>query len=411
MAKVDRYLKFTSKNRGSDLHLKTGSPPLVRIDGDLERLKADPLSAEQVQSMAQEIMPERNLQEFEAVHDTDFCYELDGVGRFRTNAYHDLKGPALAMRLIPQETLGLDDLALNDKMLDLFEDLPLLPKGVVLCTGPTGCGKSTTLAALLNRANRERTDHIITIEDPVEFVHEDQGCIVSHREVGTHCDSFKRALRVGLREDPDVILVGEMRDLETTALALRCAETGHLVFSTIHTTTATSSVDRIIDQFPADQQEQIRLMLSSTLKAVISQTLCRRKNGGRVAAFEILYVHSAVANLIREKKTYQLDSQIQTGRKYGMCTMNDSLMSLVRDDIITPAEAYRNAVDKAGLNEELNKHFLRKVQNEEMAPIEALKKSFEKPDMMKKLNQAGYKKALKNTSVEDFKPAEFAETE
>ena len=411
MAKVDRYLKFTSKNGGSDLHLKTGSPPLVRIDGELQHVKTDPLSAEEVGNMIYEVMPERNQQEFEAVHDTDFCYELEGVGRFRTNAYHDFGGPAVAMRLIPQDTMSLADLALNDRMLNLFQELPLLPKGVVLCTGPTGCGKSTTLASMLNRANEQRNDHILTIEDPVEFVHDNKGCIVSHREVGTDCESFKRALRTGLRQDPDVILVGEMRDLETTALALRCAETGHLVFSTVHTTGATSSVDRIIDQFPADQQEQIRLMLSGTLKAVISQSLCRRKDGGRVAAFEILYVHSAVANLIREKKTYQLESQIQTGRKYGMCTMNDSLMSLVRQDIITPTEAHRNSVDKEGLNEELNKHFLEQVKNDEMTPIKALQNSFKKPDMMKKLNEAGFKKALKDTDLSEFEPAEFVETD
>ncbi|MCK4283931.1 MAG: PilT/PilU family type 4a pilus ATPase, partial [Candidatus Brocadiae bacterium] len=288
MPQVDKFLNFLIKHGGSDLHLTTGSPPIVRIDGDLQKMKLPPLTTEQVLSLIQEVIPERNRKEYEAVNDSDFAYEIPGVARFRTNVYRDLKGPAMAQRLIPFDIMTVEDLGLPQAIVDLV----MLPKGMILCTGPTGCGKSTTLAALLHYANERRTDHVVTIEDPVEFVHENINCIFSHRQVGLHTESFKRALRAAFREDPDIILVGEMRDLETTALAITAAETGHLVLATVHTTTASSTVDRVIDQFPPDRQSQIRVMFSNTLKAVITQSLCRRKVRGRVAAFEILVVHS-----------------------------------------------------------------------------------------------------------------------
>jgi len=398
MAQIDKFLRFLVKNRGSDLHLATGAPPLLRIDGQLQKMKLPPLSAEQVKNLIYEILPERNRKEYEAVYDTDFCYEIPQIARFRTNAYRDLNGPALAMRLIPFDIMTVEDLGLPQQVIDLC----MLPKGIVLCTGPTGCGKSTTLAAMIHEANRRRSDHIITIEDPVEFTHSNINCVISHREVGTHCTSFKRALREAFREDPDILLVGEMRDLETTALAIECAETGHLVFSTVHTTTAPSTVDRVIDQFPPDQQEQIRVMLADTLKCVIAQTLCRRKGKGRVAAFEILFVHSGVANLIREKKTFQLPSIIQTGKKYGMCTMNESLMSLVEEDIITLEEAYSKSVDKQDMNERVNRYLLGLVQNKEITPLDAVRQSYFKPDMIQKLNASGFQRAVRDIDLSKF---------
>jgi twitching motility protein PilT len=306
------------------------------------------------------------------------------------------------MRLIPFEIMTVEQLGLPPEIHDLTQ----LPKGIVLHTGPTGCGKSTTLAAMLDMVNKTRTDHVITIEDPVEFTHTNKNCIFSHREVGSHTESFKRALRQSLRQDPDVILVGEMRDLETTALAITAAETGHLVFSTVHTSTAASTVDRIIDQFPPDRQAQIRVMLSSTLKAVITQMLCKRKGGGRVAAYEILIVHSAVSNLIREKKTYQLNSVIQTGKKYGMVTMNESLMSLVARDIVEMDEAYAKSTDKQDMNERVNNWLVMQVQGGQLAPMEALRKSFFRPKMLEMLKTHGFSRALKGATLESMDMAE-----
>lgn len=404
MAKIDKLLHFLAEQGGSDLHVKTGAPPILRIDGELNRMKMDPLSAEQVKEYAYEIMPERNRKEWEVTNDTDFAYEIHGLGRFRTNVYRDVKGPAICQRLIPYEILTVDDLGLAGPI----RNLALMPKGIVLCTGPTGCGKSTTLAALLHHANVNRKDHIVTIEDPVEFIHESEGCVISHREVGTHTEGFKRALRAALREDPDIILVGELRDLETTALAIECAETGHLVFATVHTTTASSTVDRVIDQFPPDQQEQIRVMLSSTLKCVITQTLCKREGGGRVAAFEILYVHSAVSNLIREGKTFQLPSVIQTGKKYGMCSMNESLMNLFYDGTITMEEADANSVDKQDLHQRVNEYLATEVEDGNMTPVEAIRKSFFRPGMVEVLRKAGYSKQLKEIDLNQFEEERVA---
>jgi twitching motility protein PilT len=353
--------------------------------------------------MAMEILPERHRREWEATNDTDFCYQFEKLARFRTNVYRDLHGPGMAMRLIPLQLMTVDDLGLAQPI----RDLAMLSKGIVLFTGPTGCGKTTTQAALLHYANERRRDHIITIEDPIEFLHESVNCIITQREAGTHTESFKRALRAGLREDPDIMLVGEMRDLETMALTIECAETGHLVFATVHTSTASSTVDRIIDQFPPDRQEQIRVMLANTLKCIITQALCKRKDKGRVAAFEILYVHSAVANLIREKKTYQLPSVIQTGKKYGMMAMNESLMGLFEKDMIALDEAYYKSVDKQDMNERVNNHLLSRVLAGEMTPFESLEKSYFKPRMLEKLREGGFAKALQKIDMSQFDQTDF----
>ncbi len=395
MPQVDKFLNFLIKHGGSDLHLTTGSPPIVRIDGDLQKMKLPPLTTEQVLSLIQEVIPERNRKEYEAVNDSDFAYEIPGVARFRTNVYRDLKGPAMAQRLIPFDIMTVEDLGLPQAIVDLV----MLPKGMILCTGPTGCGKSTTLAALLHYANERRTDHVVTIEDPVEFVHENINCIFSHRQVGLHTESFKRALRAAFREDPDIILVGEMRDLETTALAITAAETGHLVLATVHTTTASSTVDRVIDQFPPDRQAQIRVMFSNTLKAVITQSLCRRKVRGRVAAFEILVVHSAVQNIIRERKTYQLPSVIQTGKKYGMTTMNESLMGLVHEGFITIQEAYSRAIEKQDMNERVNNYLLDLVDDGQLEAVDAVKQSYFRPRMVELLKTHGYTKDVRGLDL------------
>jgi len=403
MGQITKFLEFLVDRQGSDLHLVTGSPPIVRIDSQLQKLKLPALTAEQVEAFALEILPDQNRREWQATFDTDFCHNLEGLARFRTNVYHDLRGPAISMRLIPLSIMTVDELGLSQAI----KDLAMLPKGIVLCTGPTGCGKSTTLAALLRYANERRTDHIITIEDPIEFVHENIKCIVSQRQVRVHTESFKRALRAALREDPDIILVGEMRDLETTALAIECAETGHLVFATVHTSTASSTVDRIIDQFPPDQQEQIRVMLANTLKCVITQTICRRKGKGRVAAFEILFVHSAVANLIREMKTYQLPSIIQTGKKYGMVTMNESLMDLVISDVITLEEAFNHSVDKQDMNNRINLYLLDRVENHTITPRDAVEQSYFKSGMVDMLKKAGFGKAVQDIDLNQFKEPEM----
>ncbi|MCA9592447.1 MAG: type IV pilus twitching motility protein PilT [Myxococcales bacterium] len=336
----------------SDLHLTTGSPAMVRLNGSIAVLERHPaLDAAALEKLLDAIMPERNRQELAEEWDTDFAYAIEGVARFRANYFRDRNGPGAVFRQIPFEILSADKLGIPPKVMDLC----WLSKGLVLVTGPTGSGKSTTLAALIDHINQNRADHIITIEDPIEFVHENKRCLVNQREVGVHTRSFKNALRAALREDPDIVLVGEMRDLETISIAVETAETGHLVFGTLHTTSATSTIDRIIDQFPPDQQEQIRTMLSESLRGVIAQVLCKKKGGGRVAAYEILVTTQAVSNLIREGKTYQIASLLQTGRALGMQTMNDHLLELVRSGQVEPQEAYMKSNDKLSFKEALSR--------------------------------------------------------
>jgi twitching motility protein PilT len=340
---VEKLLLKALEMGASDLHLSTGAPPHVRLQGVIQAMPGQPAFGEdELLARLYEITPSRNRDEFEQRNDTDFAHAIPGVSRFRVNFFRDRRGPGAVLRAIPLQIRTPDELGLPKPVLELCQ----LTKGLVLVTGPTGSGKSTTLAALIDHINSTRTDHVITIEDPIEFVHENKKCLVNQREVHAHTDSFKDALRAALREDPDIVLVGEMRDLETIAIAVETAETGHLVFGTLHTTTAPSTVDRIIDQFPADRQEQIRTMLASSLRGVISQTLCRTPAGGRVAAYEILFSNSAVANLIREKKTFQIYSIMQTGKAQGMTTLNDSLLALVKSRTIEVAEAFRNAVNK-----------------------------------------------------------------
>ncbi len=340
---IDRLLVAARDAGASDLHLCTACEPLVRAGGSVKPLDGFAVFHEDVLlTELMSIAPEENIKEFEQCNDTDFAYELEGVSRFRVNLFRDRKGPGGVFRAIPFEIPRAKQLGIPEKVLELCN----LSKGLVLVTGPTGSGKSTTLAALIDQINDTREDHLITIEDPIEFMHENKKCLVNQREIRTHTNSFKAALRAALREDPDIVLVGEMRDLETIEIAVETAETGHLVFGTLHTTTAPGTVDRIIDQFPADRQEQVRTMVADCLMGVIAQVLCRKKGGGRVAAFEILIGNSAVSNLIREKKTFQLFSLMQTGRNIGMRTMNDSLVELVRNDLIEPREAYLKATNK-----------------------------------------------------------------
>jgi twitching motility protein PilT len=350
--KINLLLREMVRLGASDLHLTTGVEPMVRLHGSMATLERHPaLAADGLRALLFEILPERNREEFERDWDTDFAHAIEGVARFRANYFVDRQGPGAVFRQIPFEILPVEKLGLPQKVLDLC----WLSKGLVVVTGPTGSGKSTTLATLVDYINENRADHVITIEDPIEFVHANKRCLVNQREVGTHTRSFKSALRAALREDPDIVLVGEMRDLETIAIALETAETGHLVFGTLHTTSATSTIDRIIDQFPADQQAQIRTMLSEALRGVIAQVLCRKKGGGRVAAYETLITTPAISNLIREGKTYQLPSQLQTGRALGMQTMNDHLLAHVRAGLVEPDEAYLKSNDKASFKEALQR--------------------------------------------------------
>jgi twitching motility protein PilT len=345
-AAIDQLFHAMCAKAASDLHLCVGSPPLVRKDGRMEALdsSASALTVTDIEALLEPIMPERNRKEFAERHDTDFAYEIPDLARFRANAFVDRKGPGAVFRVIPSKILTAEQLGLSQHLLQLCH----LNKGLILVTGPTGSGKSTTLCALIDYINRNRHDHIITIEDPIEFVHQNQKCLINQREVRTHTDSFKDALRAALREDPDIVLVGELRDLETVAIAIETAETGHLVFGTLHTTTAASTVDRVIDQFPPDRQAQIRIMLSESLRGVIAQNLCRKIGGGRVAALEVLMVSQGVSNLIREGKTFQIPSMMQVGKSIGMVTLNDALLDLVTRKLVEPDEAMSKAVDKAG---------------------------------------------------------------
>ena len=353
MPAIDTYLQVMIDEGASDLHLSSGAYPMYRIHGRMLPAAAEDgetSSPALVEQLVSEIMPELNLREFEQTNDTDFAYQIEGRGRFRVNVFRDLLGAAAVFRHIPQQVATLEEL----NMPPVVKRLCGMRKGLILVTGPTGCGKSTTLAAMIDHINREREDHIITIEDPVEFVHGNQSCLVNQREVRQHTQSFAKALRAALREDPDIVLVGEMRDLETTRTAIETAETGHLVLATLHTTTAPSTVDRIIDQFPANEQNQIRSMLSNTLQAVITQTLLRRAGGGgRVAALEILVNSRAVANHIREAKTHLLPTAIQTGGGQGMQLLNAHLLELVTAGTVTAPEAVSHSVDKESLAAQL----------------------------------------------------------
>ena len=342
---LDRLLRELATTSASDLHLRSGQPPVFRRHGELARAEESALDAPRLEAMLFAIMPPATVQEYRETGDADWAYEIESVARFRCIAGRDRFGPFAVFRVIPTSVQSADELGLSREV----QNLCYLTKGLVVVTGPTGSGKSTTLAAMVDLINRTRTDHILTIEDPIEFVHQSKRCLVTQRQVGLHTRSFKNALRAALREDPDVVLVGEMRDLETVSIAIETAETGHLVFGTLHTTTAASTIDRIIDQFSADRQSQIRVMLSESLRGVIAQVLCKKTGGGRVAAREILLSIPAVSNLIREGKTFQIPSIMQTNRKAGMVTLNDSLVALVDEGLVEPQEAYMKAVDKAGI--------------------------------------------------------------
>jgi twitching motility protein PilT len=344
MAQIDAFFKLMHEQGASDLHMVSGQQPVLRIGGELERVKYPALENDTLKSMLYEIAPEHKVKEFEETGDVDFAYEIPGLARYRANFFQQKYGIGSAFREIPSRIMTCEELGLPK----VVQRLASLPRGLVLVTGPTGSGKSTTLAAIVNEANISRKDHIITIEDPIEFVHRSEKAIINHREVGLHTKSFSAALRGALREDPDIIMVGEMRDLETISLAIEASETGHLVFATLHTNSASKTVDRVIEVFPVNQQEQIRNTLADGLRAVISQTLFKRRDKrGRVAALEIMIANPAVRNLIREGKTYQIPSMIQTGKKYGMQSLDDAIMELMTRKIISPDDAYTRCVDKA----------------------------------------------------------------
>ena len=344
MAQIDAFFKLMNDEGASDLHMMSGQQPVLRIRGEMERVKFRVLENDSLKSMLYEICPEDKIKVFEESGDLDFGYEIPGLARYRCNFFQQKNGIGAVFREIPSTILTCEQLGLPK----VVSRLAQLPKGLVLVTGPTGSGKSTTLAAILDECNRTRKHHVLTIEDPIEFVHKSQNCIINHREVGTHPTGFAAALRGALREDPDIILVGEMRDLETIALAMEASMTGHLVFGTLHTMNAMKTVDRIIEIFPSNQQGQVRSTLSDALKAVVSQTLFKRVDvKGRVAALEILICTPAVRNLIREAKTYQILSSMQTGKKYGMQTLDDAIEDLLTKKKISGEDAYANCNDKA----------------------------------------------------------------
>ncbi len=344
MAKIDAFFKLMNEQGASDLHLVSGQPPALRIRGDMERVKYKVLDDDELKSMLYEIAPEHKVKVFEETGDVDFGYDVLGIARYRANFFKQKYGVAAVFRQIPEEIMTAKQLGLPD----VITKLASLPRGLVLVTGPTGSGKSTTLAAIIDVANRTRKDHIITVEDPIEFVHQSQSCIINHREVGVHTKTFTAALRGALREDPDIILVGEMRDLETIRLAIEAASTGHLVFSTLHTSSAPKTVDRVIEVFPASEQAQIRSTLSDGLRAVVAQVLFKRiDKKGRIPALEILIANPAVRNLIREGKSHQIPSMIQTGKKYGMLLLDDAIMDLLNKGMISPDDAYSKSNDKA----------------------------------------------------------------
>jgi len=339
---IAELLAFSVKNNASDLHLSSGLPPMIRVDGDIRRINIDAFEHKQVHAMVYDIMNDKQRRDYEEFLETDFSFELPGIARFRVNAFTQNRGAAAVFRTIPSKILTLEDL----KCPKFFADVTEKPKGLILVTGPTGSGKSTTLAAMIDYVNSDRYEHILTVEDPIEFVHQSKKCLINQREVHRDTHGFNEALRSALREDPDIILVGELRDLETIRLALTAAETGHLVFGTLHTSSAAKTIDRIIDVFPAAEKDMIRAMLSESLQAVISQTLLKRSGGGRVAAHEIMVATPAIKNLIREAKVAQMYSAIQTGRKDGMQTLDQCLKELVEQHVITKQTARPRAIDK-----------------------------------------------------------------
>jgi len=332
---ITELLAFSAKNGASDLHLSSGLPPMIRVDGEVRRINLPAMEHKEVHRLIYDIMNDKQRRDFEEFLETDFSFEVPGLARFRVNAFNQNRGAGAVFRTIPSKILSMEDLGLGQ----IFKDICDTPRGIVLVTGPTGSGKSTTLAAMIDYINSNRFDHILTIEDPIEFVHQSKKCLINQREVHRDTHGFNEALRSALREDPDIILVGEMRDLETIRLALSAAETGHLVFGTLHTTSAAKTMDRIIDVFPADEKDMVRAMLSESLQAVISQTLLKKTGGGRVAAHEIMIGIPAIRNLIRENKVAQMYSAIQTGAGYGMTTLDQSLKNLVQKGIITNAVA------------------------------------------------------------------------
>ena len=336
---ITELLAFSAKQNASDLHLSANLPPMIRVDGDVRRINLPAMPHKEVHGLIYDIMNDKQRKDYEEFLETDFSFEVPGVARFRVNAFNHNRGAGAVFRTIPSKVLTMEDLGMGE----VFKDIAAAPRGLVLVTGPTGSGKSTTLAAMINHINEHRYEHVLTVEDPIEFVHESKRCLVNQREVGRDTLGFNEALRSALREDPDIILVGEMRDIETIRLALTAAETGHVVFGTLHTTSAAKTIDRIIDVFPAEEKSMVRSMLSESLQAVISQTLLKRKGGGRVAAHEIMRGTSAIRNLIREDKVAQMYSSIQTGASQGMITMDQSLQNLVQKGIITSEEARHKA--------------------------------------------------------------------
>ncbi len=349
MAELDKYFKQLCAMEGSDLHLSTGRPPMVRVRGQMKSLDEPVLTSEMMKTYLMEVAPKSRWELFTQAGDIDFAYELAGAARFRCNYFIDNKGIGAVFRLVPPKIMTLDQLGLPK----VIKKFCYLTKGLVIVTGPTGSGKSTTLAAIINHINTVRTEHIITIEDPIEFVYPMKNCLINQREVRQHTKDFKVALRAALREDPDVVLIGEMRDAETIETAIETAETGHLVFATLHTNTAASTVDRILDMFPADRQAQIRSLLSTTLLGVVSQVICQKQPEGRVAAFEILLSSPAISSLIREGKTYQIQSTIQSSGAQGMRTLNEALIRLVKKNLIHPLEAYTKATEKEDMEQKL----------------------------------------------------------
>ena len=343
MAQIDAFFKLMNEQGASDLHLVTGQQPVLRVQGELTRVKYKELTNDSLKAMLYEIAPEDKVKVFEETGDVDFAYEIPGLARYRANFFEQKWGVAAVFREIPSDILTCEQLGLPS----VVRKLASLPRGLVLVTGPTGSGKSTTLAAIVDEANRTRKDHILTVEDPIEFVHKSKEAVVNHREVGLHTRSFSAALRGALREDPDIILVGEMRDLETIALAIEASATGHLVFGTLHTTSAAKTVDRIIEVFPVNQQAQIRNTLADGLRAVVAQNLFKRiDKKGRVAALEIMIAIPAIRNLIRESKTFQIPSAMQTGKKYGMQTLDDAIMVLLHAKKISADDAYAKCNNK-----------------------------------------------------------------